>query len=159
MSKSKRFEICPRNDLPPGERTIKELNGHSVGVFNVEGEYFALKNDCPHQRAPLCKGKVTGTTAATEPGNVDWEDDGHILRCPWHGWEFDIETGRSIFDPNSVRARSFEAGVEESEQENEESEAKASADGGCDCGAKSDDQPPVETYDVAVEDEFVVVYL
>jgi len=108
----KRFEICSTDELLPGERTIVELNGHSIGVFNVDGEYYALKNDCPHQRAPLCMGKVTGTTSATEPKKVEWKDDGKILRCPWHGWEFDIATGKSVFNPHKVRAKSFDTVVE-----------------------------------------------
>jgi nitrite reductase/ring-hydroxylating ferredoxin subunit len=153
---NKRFEICPVDELPPGERTIVELNGHSVGVFNVEGEYYALKNDCPHQRAPLCMGKVTGTTSATEPGAVDWENNGHILRCPWHGWEFDIETGRSVFNPHKVRARSFETQVESTDACTEQSSVTSS---GCDCETANGNEPPVETYDIGVEDEYVVVYL
>lgn len=153
----KRFEICPTDELPPGERTIVELNGHSIGVFNVEGEYYALKNDCPHQRAPLCMGKVTGTTSSTEPGKVEWKDDGKILRCPWHGWEFDIATGESVFNPHKVRARSFDTAVEPTESAETQPNA---TDGGCDCGADLEgEQPPVDTYEVDVEDEQVVVYL
>ncbi|WP_129115984.1 Rieske (2Fe-2S) protein [Halegenticoccus tardaugens] len=177
-----RFEICPAEDLSPGERTIVELNGYSIGVFNVDGEYYALKNDCPHQRAPLCQGKVTGTTTATVPDEVNWEDDGHILRCPWHGWEFDIETGRSVFNPHKVRARSFDTTVEALSEQADAHEtadgpsendvtagtatgsgvanAKVPAGSGCDCGVGlASEEPPVDTYDVTVEDEFVVVYL
>jgi nitrite reductase/ring-hydroxylating ferredoxin subunit len=43
-----RFEVCPVADLAPGERVIADLDGVEVGVFNVDGEYYALKNDCPH---------------------------------------------------------------------------------------------------------------
>lgn len=154
----KRFEICPTDELPPGERVIVELNGHSIGVFNVDGEYHALKNDCPHQRAPLCMGKVTGTTSAVEPGEVEWKDDGQILRCPWHGWEFDIATGESVFNPHKVRARSFDTAVESTSGEDDS--AANATDGGCDCGANLEgDEPPVDTYDVNVESEQIVVYL
>lgn len=153
----KRFEICPTDELLPGERTIVELNGHSIGVFNVDGEYHALKNDCPHQRAPLCMGKVTGTTSAVTPGEVEWKDDGKILRCPWHGWEFDIATGESVFNPHKVRARSFDTSVESAIGDDPEA---SSADGGCDCGANIEgEEPPVDTYEVDVEDQQVVVYL
>ena len=152
----KRFEICTTDELPPEDRMIVELDGHSVGVFNVDGEYYALKNDCPHQRAPLCEGKVTGTTSATEPGDIEWKDAGHILRCPWHGWEFEIETGESVFNPHKVRARSFETAVEASSADT----STVDTDGGCDCGASIEgDEPPVETYEVDVENEQVVVYL
>lgn len=153
----KRFEICSTDELPPGERTIVELNGHSIGVFNVDGEYHALKNDCPHQRAPLCIGKVTGTTVSREPGDVEWKDDGHILRCPWHGWEFEIETGESVFNPHKVRARSFETTVEATD---DDESTVNSTDDECSCGANIEgDKPPVDTYTVDVENEQVVVYL
>lgn len=153
----KRFEICPASELAPGEREIVDLDGASVGVFNVDGEFHALKNDCPHQRAPLCEGKVTGTVTAEEPGDVNWECDGHILRCPWHGWEFEIETGESVFNPHEVKARSYEAAVEPSEDENSEQSAM---DGGCGCGADpAGEDPPVDTYEVDVEDDQIIVYL
>lgn len=153
----KRFKICPATDLEPGERIIVDLNGTSVGVFNVDGEYHALKNDCPHQRAPLCKGKITGTTTAEEPGEVDWKCDGHILRCPWHGWEFDIESGESVFNPHRVRARSFETAVESSDTETIGDRAAAEK---CDCDVDlHGDDPPVDTYDTAIENNQVVVYL
>jgi nitrite reductase/ring-hydroxylating ferredoxin subunit len=153
----KRFEVCPTADLEPGDRTIVDLNGVSVGVFNVDGEYHALKNDCPHQRAPLCEGKVTGTTTAEEPGKVDWECDGHILRCPWHGWEFKIESGESVFNPHKVRARSFETAVESSGAETTDGSTDKE---GCDCDVNlHGDEPPVDTYDTVIEDDQIVVYL
>ena len=153
----KRFEVCSTDDLEPGERTIVDLNGVSVGVFNVDGEYHALKNDCPHQRAPLCQGKVTGTTTAEEPGNVDWKCDGQILRCPWHGWEFEIKSGESVFNPHKVRARSFETTVESSEGETTDDNPDEET---CEYGADlHGDEPPVDTYDTAIEGDQIVVYL
>ncbi|WP_435361765.1 Rieske (2Fe-2S) protein [Haloarchaeobius sp. DFWS5] len=150
----KRFEICPASEFESGERRITELGGFSVGVFNVDGDYFALKNDCPHQRAPLCEGPVTGTTTSETPGEFTYERPGEIVRCPWHGWEFDIKTGESIFNPHKVKAKTFEATVEGDED--------VATDGnGCgDCGVDLEgDEPPVETYDVEVEQGTVVVYL
>jgi 3-phenylpropionate/trans-cinnamate dioxygenase ferredoxin subunit len=79
------------------------VQGRSIGVFNLGGDYHALRNVCPHQMAPLCLGKVTGTTAPAPPGEYRWERDGKIIRCPWHGWEFDITTGRSVFNPHKLR--------------------------------------------------------
>lgn len=153
----KRFEICPTSELAPGEREIVEVNGISIGVFNVNGTYHALKNDCPHQRAPLCEGKVTGTVTAEEPGEVNWECDGSILRCPWHGWEFEIETGESVFNPHQVKARSYEATVEPSQDE--ESTQNVTS-GGCECSVDlAGEKPPVDTYEVDIEDDHVVVYL
>jgi nitrite reductase/ring-hydroxylating ferredoxin subunit len=152
---SERYEVCPASELPPGDRIITDLDGDSVGVFNVDGEYHALKNVCPHQRAPLCEGKVTGTVSASEPGEESWERDGQVLRCPWHGWEFDITDGKSVFNPHRVKARSYEATTEAP------ADAPDGEDADCsDCGVELEgDGPPVDTYDVAVEDELVVVYV
>jgi len=151
----KRFEICPAAEFDAGERRIVTLDGFSVGVFNVDGEYYAMKNDCPHQRAPLCEGKLGGTTESDSPGEYNWVRPGQVVRCPWHGWEFDVKTGESVFNPHKVKAKTFEARVEPSRDE------EAAADGGCDgCDvALEGDEPPVETYDVEVEHGTVVVYL
>lgn len=151
----KRFEICPADEFDPGERRIKTLDGFSVGIFNVDGEYYAMKNDCPHQRAPLCKGKVGGTTESDSPGEYDWVKPGQVVRCPWHGWEFDIKSGESVFNPHTVKAKTFEARVES------KTDNAGATDGGCaGCGVELEgDEPPVETYDTEVEAGIVVVYL
>lgn len=88
-----------------------EIEGRSIGVFNVNGRFYALKNSCPHQFAPLCLGKVTGTNRPSDVGTFDWCRDGEIIRCPWHAWEFDITTGRSIFNPHKVRTKSYDVEV------------------------------------------------
>ncbi|WP_115863352.1 Rieske (2Fe-2S) protein [Halorussus litoreus] len=147
-----RHVICPSSELESGERRIVEVEGLSIGVFNVDGEYHALNNACPHQLAPLCEGTISGTTESDGVGEVDWVRDGEIVRCPWHNWEFDLTTGESVFNPHEVRAGTFEVDVE--------APADAGApDEACACDAESygtelaGDEPPVETYDVDVEDE------
>jgi nitrite reductase/ring-hydroxylating ferredoxin subunit len=162
-----RFEICPASELEPGDRCIETLDGFSVGVFNVDGEYHAMKNDCPHQRAPLCEGKLTGTNTSDTPGEYNWERDGRIVTCPWHGWEFDVTTGESVFDPHAVKAKTFQTAVEgpevgvDGDVSASGGGASASATGDCEsCGVHIEgEEPPVETYDVAVENSTVVVYL
>lgn len=99
-------------EIAPGQGKIIEVDGISVGVFNVNGNYYALRNRCPHQGGPLCLGSVTGTTLPSAPGEYLWARDGEILRCPWHGWEFDLLTGRSIFNPHKVRVRAYDVSVE-----------------------------------------------
>jgi nitrite reductase (NADH) small subunit len=90
--------------LAPGERRIVTVSGRSVGIFNVGGRFYALHNRCPHHGAPLCAGRIGGTTAGTGGGEIHQVRDGEILRCAWHGWEFEIATGRMLADPR-VRAR------------------------------------------------------
>jgi nitrite reductase/ring-hydroxylating ferredoxin subunit len=105
------------SEVPPGERKIVEVEGRSIGIFNVAGEYYALRNACPHQGGPLCLGSIQGTMAESRPGEYQWVRDGEILRCPWHGWEFDLKTGRSIFNPHKTRVRSYEVTVAPPDEE------------------------------------------
>lgn len=99
--------ICSVDELPPGASTIVAVGRHSVGVFNVDGHLFAFLNRCPHAGAPLCRGRVTGMAVAHGPGfDVAWEREGELLRCPWHAWEFELETGRSVSTPR-IRAKTY----------------------------------------------------
>jgi nitrite reductase/ring-hydroxylating ferredoxin subunit len=123
------------SDLPPGQRAIVEVDGRSIGVFNVHGQYYALRNRCPHQGAPLCLRAIKGMALPSKPGEYVWGREGEILRCPWHGWEFDITSGRSIFNPHRVRVRIYEVTVE------------------------PDEDPAVETYPVTVEDGVIVLHV
>ena len=126
------------SEVSPGERRIVEAEGRSIGVFNVGGRFYALRNSCPHQAAPLCLGAIKGMTMPSKPGEYVWGREGEILRCPWHGWEFDIRTGQSWCDPKSTRARQFQVTVEP--------------------GEKLVKGPYVaETFPVSVEEEYVVV--
>jgi nitrite reductase (NADH) small subunit len=108
------FRVCRAEELGPGDRRIVDLGGRSVGVFNVGGSFYALHNRCPHRGGPLCLGAVTGTTAASADFDYVYEREGRILRCAWHGWEFELETGKSLADPK-VRAKTFLVTVEDGE--------------------------------------------
>ena len=127
-------------EIGPGQRKIVDVDGISIGVFNVDGTFYALRNRCPHQAAPLCQGSLKGTTLPSAPGEYLWARDGEILRCPWHGWEFDVTNGRSIFNPHRVRVRAYEVTVEAG-------------------GVPGDEDPKVETYAVTVEENYVVLHL
>lgn len=103
----KRYVICEAHDLPPGSRRLVTIGGRAIGVFNVDGRYYALLNRCPHGGAPLCLGTISGLSNASAPGiDVQWTRDGEILRCPWHGWEFELATGATITEP-TLRVKTF----------------------------------------------------
>ncbi|SEH18175.1 Ferredoxin subunit of nitrite reductase or a ring-hydroxylating dioxygenase [Natronorubrum sediminis] len=146
-----RIEVCPAAELPPGSRTIVEVSDQEVGIFNVDGELYAIANACPHQLAPLCEGRLTGEMTAPAVGEYELSRQGMVLRCPWHGWKFDIETGESVFNPH-LRTRTYDVTIETLE------EGDCSKD--CTYGADlAGDEPPVDTYDVAVERSTVVLYV
>ena len=93
-------------DLPPGARKLVTVKGRPIAVFNIGGDYFGLLNRCPHQGGSLVHGVLTGLLESAEPGRYCYSREGEILRCPWHGWEFDITTGQSVVNPHRLRVRS-----------------------------------------------------
>ena len=104
--------VCAASDLRPGERRIVELGDRSIGVFNVGGRFHALHNGCPHKGGALCQGRLGGTVLPTAGREFVYGREGEILRCAWHGWEFDIATGQALADPR-VRARTYPVTVVE----------------------------------------------
>ncbi|CAN5793669.1 Rieske (2Fe-2S) protein [soil metagenome] len=144
---TRRIAVKPASELPPGTREIIEVGRQSIGVLNVDGEYFALRNHCPHQGAPLCLGMVSGTTIPGEPYEYTYGRENEIITCPWHGWEFEIATGASIFNPHRVRVRSYEVTIETPEN------------GSREAWYADEDDPAVPTYDVTVEGGWVIVHI
>ena len=108
-----RHVIGTVDEIPPGERKIVEVKGRSIGVYNVGGEFLAIRNRCPHQGAPLCEGSTAGFLKCDHPGGpYELLRKGEVVRCPWHGWEYDLKTGQSWVDPASVRVRSYDVSIE-----------------------------------------------
>ena len=139
--------VAKVEEIPLGERKIVALNGRSIGVFNVQGTFYALRNRCPHQGGPLCEGQLSGFATAEVPGKYEYTRKGEILRCPWHGWEFDVKTGQSWFDPEKMRVRSYEVRVESGAEIEQIGEMAGLSKG------------PflAEMYAVTVEEDYVVV--
>ena len=108
---SRKHPVATVAELPPGSRKIVEVEGRSIGIFNVNGRYVAVLNVCPHELAPVCRGRVGGTTLPSAPGEYCWGREGEILACPWHGWEFDLLTGKALADPRK-RLRLYPVRVE-----------------------------------------------
>src|SRR5881398_2806122 len=135
-----RHAVATTSEIPPGARKLVTVKGRPIAIFNLEGEYFGLLNRCPHQGGALCEGAITGLLESPEPGKYVYTRRGEILRCPWHGWEFDIRTGQSYCDPKRFRTRAYPAHVES--------------------GASVVKGPYIaETLAVSVENDYVVVDL
>ena len=102
--------------IPVGERQFVTVEGREIGVFNVNGRFYAVLNDCPHLGGPVCKGEVLGKlTAEVLPGGETREfftQEGEIVACPWHGWEFEIPTGACLADAR-FRLRTFPVTIED----------------------------------------------
>ena len=76
--------IARANDIPSGERKRIEVNGKRITLFNIDGKYYAINDTCPHKgTAPLIRGTL----------------DGVGIKCPNHGYRFDLKTGECNVDP------------------------------------------------------------
>jgi nitrite reductase/ring-hydroxylating ferredoxin subunit len=133
-----RHVVAKAAELPPGSRKLVRAGSRDIVVFNVDGQLFALSDKCPHKGGSLSHGKLTGAVSSPEPGRYEYSRSGEILRCPWHGWEFDIRTGKSWCDPARLRLMNYAVFLE--------------------AGAKLVEGPYVaETFPVTLEHDYVVI--
>ena len=133
-----RHVVAAVTDIPPGSRKVVEAGGKNIVVFNLDGEFFALLDRCPHQGCKLSIGMLCGMIDSPVPGEYRYSREGEFLRCAWHQWQFDIRTGKSWFDPRRTKVRAFPAQVES--------------------GAALTEGPfQAETFPVRVEESYVVV--
>lgn len=110
-SSGNRYVVARTTDIPDGERVIVEVDGREIGIYNIGGRFHAMLNRCPHLAGPLCQGQVVNAVESSAPGDVRLEESRTYVTCPWHNWEFDVETGRSYWNPR-LRARPVPVGVE-----------------------------------------------
>jgi nitrite reductase/ring-hydroxylating ferredoxin subunit len=105
MSAGSREVRLPLDEAPAeGEIRLLDLNGHSVGLFRVDGDLHALADRCPHRGAPLCAGRVA-TAVEVRDGVLTLGARKAVVRCPWHKWEFDIASGHCLSDDRLVVRR------------------------------------------------------
>lgn len=115
----KEIFVARSADLPDGQRKIVPHGGSEIGVFRVKGRLHAYLNLCSHQGGPACEGlimaKVEDVIAEdrTYQGMRFNHDELHIV-CPWHGWEYDLETGEMVAD-RKFKLRRFEVVEREDE--------------------------------------------
>jgi 3-phenylpropionate/trans-cinnamate dioxygenase ferredoxin subunit len=107
-----RHVVARVGEVAPGSTKLVTVKGREIGLFNVKGEFFALANRCPHMGGPLCRGMIVALVQSDGPGSYRLTRRQEFLRCPWHGWEFDIRTGQSWCDPNDLKIRQFAVSVE-----------------------------------------------
>ncbi len=82
------FFVCPVEALPNGScRRLSLPNGDELAIYNVNGEFYATENFCPHRGAPLSDGLLRG----------------HGVECGWHGWQFDVRTGECLTVTDTIR--------------------------------------------------------
>jgi nitrite reductase (NADH) small subunit len=103
MPAKNRVYVAQISDIPSGTRKLITIDNKSIGVFNTGSQIVAILNICPHELAPVCLGKMGGTTLPSKPGEFIWGRENEIIRCPWHGWEFDLLTGDCLTDKRKIK--------------------------------------------------------
>ena len=103
--------VAKADELPPGERKIVTIDNREIGVLNVDGNFYALRNICPHRVGPLCKGRIRPLIVWEGERNIGHERENEIVKCPWHNWEFDLKTGQCITE-KKMRVRTYHVEAE-----------------------------------------------
>jgi len=81
---SKFITVAKTQDVPQGTGRTVEVQGIWIALFNVDGSFFAVDNTCPHAGGPIGEGSLAGD----------------LVTCPWHGWQFNVRTGKRAGNPN-----------------------------------------------------------
>jgi len=93
------FERVARvEDVPPGRMKRVEVDGRDVVLINLDGTFYALDNNCPHNGGPLAQGSLDACA-------------GRIV-CPWHAWTWEVKSGRAVTPPVPFRAITYPVRVE-----------------------------------------------
>jgi nitrite reductase/ring-hydroxylating ferredoxin subunit len=106
LAQGREHVVAATDEIQPGGVKIVPIGRHGVGVYNVNGTYYAIANYCPHEGGPLCSGRLRGRTVvdADAPGDAVMVRDLEFIHCPWHQWGFELATGTTTVKPEwSIR--------------------------------------------------------
>ncbi len=90
------IRVADCTSVPPGKARAFNVGRYEIALFNVDGNYYALENACPHQGGPIAEGWIENLT----------------VTCPWHAWCFDLRTGSLTMGDFALIPR-FEVRVEQ----------------------------------------------
>jgi nitrite reductase (NADH) small subunit len=109
-TEKKQIAVGKENEFPVGQFKIVTVEGREIGIARLaSGEFRAVRNVCPHKGAPVCKGFVSGTALPSAPGELVYGHYGEVLVCPWHGYEFDLNTGIQLYQNDAAKLLMYPA--------------------------------------------------
>jgi nitrite reductase (NADH) small subunit len=109
-----KHELFPESQLSTGEIRAVRVDGVAVAVLRTpDGRVHALRDICSHHRARLSLGELQPRVVSDRPGTYAWDDENYVLRCPWHGYEFDVQSGHCVADPEGHRVRAYAVSIED----------------------------------------------
>lgn len=144
-----RVVVAAVSEFADGERRIVKAGSREIGVFRVGDRFYGIRNRCPHQGGPLCRGHMLGDAVSDAPGRARISADPLRIACPWHGWEYDLQTGQSFMGPAMAGVRSYGVAVEPG--------AKLVAELEPASGELRPGPYVAETFEVTVQDDYVVL--
>ena len=106
LAQGREHVVATVDEIPPGSHKLVPIGRHGVGVYNVNGTFYAIANYCPHEGGPLCSGRARGRTVVDDsvPGDAVMVRDLEFIYCPWHQWGFELATGTTAVKPEwSIR--------------------------------------------------------
>src|SRR5574337_594764 len=77
------LRAAKKDEIPDGSIREFQVNGTTMAVANVDGKFYAINNTCLHRGGPLGQGEL----------------EGNVVTCPWHGWQYDVTTGKVTMNP------------------------------------------------------------
>ena len=89
-------KVAETKHLAPGKAIMATVGGEEIGIFLIDGTYYAVADNCPHRDGPLHEGLIEGT----------------IVTCPWHFGKFDLRSGEVVEAPTSSGLKTYEVRVE-----------------------------------------------
>lgn len=111
-----RVRVAAVDALEEGEGHTVSVDGTEVAVFRFDGSFYAVSNTCLHDGGPICRGSVHGALAReiTPAGERDREyfSDRPAVACPWHGWEYFLDTGEHVGD-DDLALPTYDVSVED----------------------------------------------
>lgn len=111
MSERGPVDVGALADFAEGAIARVEVDRRAIGVLRWQGRVYAFADRCPHMGAPICRGRVVSRLDASGPGLLTSSREQPVLACPWHGWEFVLDSGRALVD-DKQRLRTYGAEVE-----------------------------------------------
>jgi len=109
----RRYVICSKEDLGPGETRLVTAGGRRIALACLEdGSYRAVADTCPHEMASLARGKVEKMWVSHGVGDYRISESQCVIICPWHNFEFDLDTGLSPCEPDRLRVKVYRVSLE-----------------------------------------------
>jgi nitrite reductase/ring-hydroxylating ferredoxin subunit len=86
------------NDFPNNKGKKVRVGMKNILIWKRDTHFFATSEECPHQGASLSGIELMGTMLPSNPKELFYGIEGTVIQCPWHAWEFDLKTGKKLYD-------------------------------------------------------------